>query len=58
MKKKKSMSQVRKEYPGLHIEDIRCPNCGGILVTEYGPISITICAEDDCLYSDYDYDID
>ena len=54
----KTRAQVKQEFPGYHIENMRCPECGGILVTKYDAISITICVEDDCLYSDYDYDWD
>ncbi|MPM06323.1 hypothetical protein SDC9_52622 [bioreactor metagenome] len=35
-------------------EDIRCPNCGGQLITNYGAgIECTFCRA--CDYSDYDY---
>lgn len=38
------------------IEETRCPNCGGILVTKYGHgISCTFCV--DCDYDDYNYDL-
>ena len=57
-KKMKTKEQVKQEYPDCDIRNIRCPECGGILVTKYGAISITICVEDDCLYADYDYDWD
>ncbi len=37
-------------------KEIKCPKCGGQLVTNYGPgISCTFCIN--CDYSDYDYDI-
>ena len=37
------------------IEDTKCPECGGILITNYGPgISCTFCV--DCNYNEYDYD--
>ena len=36
-------------------EENRCPECGGILVTNYGEmISCTFCV--DCGYNEYDYD--
>lgn len=54
----KTVERVKQEFPDCVIEEIRCPECGGILVTSYGPISITICVEDDCGYTDYDYDLD
>lgn len=32
-----------------------CPNCGGILITNFGPgIDVEFCV--DCDYNDYDYD--
>lgn len=46
------------EFPNCHIEQLRCPKCGGILVTKFSEVSITICVEDECLYADYDYDFD
>lgn len=58
MKKMKTREQVEREFPGYHIENMRCPECGGILVTKYDAISITICVENSCLYADYDYDWD
>lgn len=34
----------------------KCPECGGILVTNFGAdISCTFCV--DCGYNDYDYDL-
>jgi ribosomal protein S27AE len=37
-------------------ENTKCPNCGGILVTNYGDgISCTFCV--DCDYNEYDYDL-
>lgn len=37
------------------IEDYTCPNCGGVLVTDYGVgASLTFCV--DCDYNEYDYD--
>lgn len=37
-------------------EDMRCPECGGILVTNCGDgISCTFCV--DCGYDEYDYDL-
>lgn len=34
----------------------KCPECGGILVTNFGAgISCTFCV--DCNYNDYDYDL-
>lgn len=55
-KKMKTVEQVKREYPDAHIEKYRCPECGGILVTSYGMVCITVCTEEDCLYADYDYD--
>ena len=38
------------------IENLRCPECGGILVTNCGDgISCTFCV--DCGYDEYDYDL-
>ena len=38
--------------------DVRCPKCGGILITNFGSgVSVEFCAEDDCAYEDYDYDL-
>lgn len=54
----KTKNQVKKEFPDCIILKTRCPECGGILVTNYGPISTTICVEDNCYYTDYDYDMD
>lgn len=45
------------------VEDIRecnnrCPKCGGILIANFGAgISVEFCAEDNCDYEDYDYDL-
>jgi len=58
MKKMMSISEVRKKFPDGYIEQARCPECGGILVTKFGAISITVCVEEGCLYSEYDYDFD
>ena len=59
MKKMKTREQVEQEYSDCHIvESHKCPYCGGILVRQYGPISITVCVEEDCFYADYDYDWD
>lgn len=36
--------------------DCNCPECGGILVTNFGyGMSCTFCV--DCDYTDYDYDL-
>ena len=40
------------------VEDNRCPKCGGLLIVNFGMgISVEFCAEDDCDYEDYDYDL-
>ena len=45
------------------VEDIRecnnrCPQCGGLLIANFGAgISVEFCAEDNCDYEDYDYDL-
>ncbi len=53
--KMKSMEEVKKCLRKSElIEEARCPECGGILVTNYGPgISCTFCVE--CDYNEYDY---
>lgn len=52
----KSIEEVKKGLGKSEIiEESRCPECSGILVTNYGPgISCTFCVE--CDYNDYDYD--
>lgn len=52
----KTLEDVEKELaPHEVIEDVTCPVCGGIIVTNYGPcISCTFCV--DCSYNIYDYD--
>lgn len=52
----KSIEEVKKGLGKSEvIEESRCPECGGILVTNYGPrISCTFCVE--CDYNEYDYD--
>jgi ssDNA-binding Zn-finger/Zn-ribbon topoisomerase 1 len=38
-------------------ENQKCPECGGQLITNYGPgISCTFCTNEECNYNDYDYD--
>ena len=50
--------------PNKVIEDRKCPKCGGILITNYGPgISCTFCIgnghiDSGCSYNDYDYDFE
>ncbi len=45
------------------VKDIRdydtcCPRCGGLLIAKFGAgISVEFCAEDNCDYEDYDYDL-
>lgn len=45
------------------VEDIReynnrCPQWGGLLIANFGAgISVEFCAEDNCDYEDYDYDL-
>ena len=53
----KTESEVRKILGASEIiEEKRCPNCNGILVTKIGAgISCTFCV--DCGYDDYDYDL-
>lgn len=42
----------------LRDKNTRCPKCGGILVSKFGPgITLTFCVEDNCDYEDYDYDL-
>lgn len=52
----KSRNDVKKQLgPDEVIEEEKCPKCGGILVTNFGPgISCTFCV--DCLYNEYDYE--
>lgn len=51
----KSIEEVKKGLGKSEvIEKNRCPECGGILVTNYGTgISCTFCVE--CDYNEYDY---
>ena len=38
-------------------ENIKCPHCGGPVVTSYGyGISCTSCLDQNCNWCDYDYD--
>ena len=45
------------------VEDIRecnnrCLKCGGLLIAKFGAgISVEFCAESNCDYEDYDYDL-
>ena len=58
IKRHKTMKEVRKVIGESEVieEEERCPQCGGIMVTNYGPgISCTFCV--DCDYNDYDYDL-
>ena len=52
----KSVEEVKETLGESEIiEQDRCPECGGILVTNYGPgISCTFCVE--CNYNEYDYE--
>ena len=44
-----------KVGPNEHKQNYPCPDCGGDLITNFGPgISITFCPK--CSYSDTDYD--
>ena len=54
--KHKTEAEVKKNLgKSERIEENKCPDCGGILVTSYGVgISCTCCV--DCGYNDYDYD--
>ena len=51
----KTINEVKKRLGKSEmIEEERCPQCGGIMVTNYGPgISCTFCV--DCGKNDYDY---
>lgn len=53
----KTENEVRKNLGKSEvIEEKKCPECGGILVTKYGHgISCTFCV--DCDYDDYNYDL-
>ena len=55
--KHKTEEEVKKDLGKSEvIEEKKCPECGGILVTNYGAgISCTFCV--DCDYDDYDYDL-
>lgn len=57
IKRAKTLDEVRK-YLGVSEvieDDLICPNCGGIVVTNYGPgISCTFCV--DCSWNEYDYE--
>ena len=57
VKRHKTMQEVKKILGESEvIEEERCSECGGIMVTNYGPgISCTFCV--DCGYNDYDYDL-
>ena len=57
VKRHKTMQEVKKILGKSEvIEEEKCPQCGGITVTNYGPgISCTFCV--DCDYNDYDYDL-
>lgn len=58
--KHKKKSDIKLRNDEQFTEDIypdagKCPKCGGILVTSFGPgIECTVCV--DCNYTDYDYD--
>lgn len=55
-KAKNDVKLGKNEFFGDGVyEDAKCPNCGGILITNYGAgISCTFCV--DCDYNDYDYE--
>ena len=60
--KHKKKSEIKLGKSEIFTEDLysrpsagKCPECGGILVTNYGDgISCTFCV--DCDYNEYDYD--
>lgn len=60
MKTRKDIKLGRNEE---FVEDIRennnrCPKCGGLLIANFGAgISVEFCAESNCDYEDYDYDL-
>lgn len=60
MKTKKDIKLGKDEK---FVEDIRehntrCPNCGGILIANLDAgILVEFCAEDNCDYETYDYDM-
>lgn len=56
----KKKTHIKLGENEVFTEDIypecKCPECDGILVTNFGPgISCTFCV--DCDYTDYDYDL-
>lgn len=63
MKKMRAKKDIKLTEDEQFVEDIRenntrCPQCGGILIAKFGPgISVEFCAEYDCDYEEYDYDI-
>lgn len=60
MKTRKDIKLGRNEK---FVEDIRennnrYPKCGGLLIAKFGAgISVEFCAESNCNYEDYDYDL-
>lgn len=60
MKTRKDIKLGRNEE---FVEDIRennnrCSKCGGLLIANFGTgISVEFCAESNCDYEDYDYDL-
>ncbi len=57
MKNHKTYQEVERGLGRTEVieENMRCPECGGILATNYGEgISCTFCV--DCDYNEYDYD--
>lgn len=60
MKTKKDihLQKDKKFVDEIRDENTRCPKCGGILVSKFGPgITLTFCVKDNCDYEDYDYDL-
>ena len=64
--KRKIVLNVKEEDVNAFVEFVedtreynnRCPKCGGLLIANFGPgISVEFCAEDNCDYEDYDYDL-
>lgn len=63
IKEMKTRKDIKLGKDEEFVEDIRecnnrCPKCGGLLIANFGAgISVEFCAEDNCDYEDYDYDL-
>ena len=60
MKTRKDIKLGRREefVEDLRYYHTRCPKCGGILIANFDEgISVEFCAEDNCDYEYYDYDL-